>query len=179
MWRAVGLSFGLAMDATAVSAARGLAGHHKRELVILPLFFGGFQSAMSALGWLGGAWAGEYIERYQGWVAFALLGAIGIKMIVDGWRGGGDGEQVPGTLGLYTGLAIATSIDAAVAGFTLPTLPVAPWISVILIGTITAACSAVAYAAGRAIGGKLGPRLGILGGVVLVGIGTDILIRSL
>jgi putative Mn2+ efflux pump MntP len=179
MWRAIGLSFGLAMDATAVSAARGLAGHHRREIFILPLFFGGFQSAMAALGWVGGAWAGEYIQKYQGWVAFVLLAAVGIKMIVDGWRGDADGEHVPGTLGIYVGLAIATSIDAAVAGFTLPTLPVEPWLSVILIGAITAVCSAVAYAAGRAIGGKLGPRLGILGGVVLVAIGTDILIRSL
>ena len=179
MWRAVGLSFGLAMDATAVSAARGLAGHHKRELVLLPLFFGGFQSGMSALGWLGGKWAGEYIARYQGWVAFVLLAAIGIKMIVDGIRADGDAEPAPGSLGTYLALAVATSIDAAIAGFTLPTLDVAPWISIVLIGVITAACSAVAYATGRAIGGKLGPRLGILGGVVLVGIGTDILIRSL
>jgi putative Mn2+ efflux pump MntP len=179
MWRAVGLSFGLAMDASAVSAARGLAGHHNRELVILPLFFGGFQSLMSAFGWLAGKWAGEYIQRYQGWVAFALLAAIGIKMIVDGIRGDGDGENAKGTLALYFGLAVATSIDAAVAGFTLPTLDVAPWISVVLIGAITALCSADAFAAGQAIGGKVGPRLGILGGVVLVGIGTDILIRSL
>ena len=167
------------MDATAVSAARALAGHHRRELVILPLFFGGFQSLMSALGWLGGKWAGEYIERYQGWVAFVLLAIIGIKMIIDGIRGGEDGPPEKGTLGIYIGLAIATSIDAAVAGFTLPTLDVAPWLSVVLIGAITAACSAAAYAAGQAIGGKVGPRLGILGGAVLVGIGTDILIRSL
>lgn len=166
------------MDATAVSAARGLAGHHKRELVVLPVFFGGFQSLMSALGWLGGQWAGEYIQRYQGWVAFALLAVIGIKMIIDGIRGDGEKPE-QGTLGVYFGLAIATSIDAAVAGFTLPTLDVAPWLSIVLIGAITAACSAAAYAAGQAIGGKIGPRLGILGGVVLVGIGTDILIRSL
>jgi manganese efflux pump family protein len=179
MWRAVGLSFGLAMDATAVSAARGLAGHHKRELVILPLFFGGFQSLMSALGWASRAWAGEYIDRYQGWVAFVLLAAIGLKMIVDGIRANAGGEHVAGTVGIYLGLAIATSIDAAVAGFTLPTLAVAPWISIVLIGVVTAACSAAAYAAGKAIGGKVGPRLGVLGGIVLLGIGTDILIQSL
>jgi putative Mn2+ efflux pump MntP len=179
MWRAVALSLGLAMDATAVSAARGLAGHHKRELILLPLFFGGFQSGMSALGWLGGEWAGGYIQRYQGWVAFVLLAAIGIKMIVDGIRGGDAEGTRPGTIAIYTGLAIATSIDAAVAGFTLPTLAVAPWLSVILIGAVTAACSAAAYALGKAIGGKVGPRLGIVGGVVLVAIGTDILIGSL
>ena len=53
MWSAVALAFGLAMDATAVSAARGLA-HRSREIVVLPLLFGGFQAGMAALGWLAG-----------------------------------------------------------------------------------------------------------------------------
>jgi putative Mn2+ efflux pump MntP len=178
MWAAIALSFGLAMDATAVSAARGLGGHTRREYIILPLVFGGFQSLMSGLGWLGGAWAGEYIKRWNGPVAFGLLLLIGIKMIVDGWRGSDGGEHVPGTIGVYLGLGVATSIDAAAAGLTLPLLPVEPWLSVTLIGVITAACSVVGYAAGRALGGRLGSRLGILGGVVLIAIGTDILIRS-
>ena len=42
MWAAVALAFGLAMDATAVSAARGLAARASREVVILPLLFGVF-----------------------------------------------------------------------------------------------------------------------------------------
>lgn len=178
MWRAVGLSFGLAMDATAVSAARGLAGHHRRELVILPLVFGGFQAGMAGLGWLGGAWAGEYIAQWQGWVAFVLLAAIGVKMIIDGLRGGEDAEYVPGTAAVYVGLGVATSIDAAIAGLTLPALDAPPWLSLVLIGAITAVCSAAAYAAGRAIGGRFGARLGVIGGAVLVAIGIDVLIRS-
>jgi putative Mn2+ efflux pump MntP len=177
MWEAIALSFGLAMDATAVSAARGLAGHHGREIVILPLAFGGFQSAMSALGWAGGAWAGDYIARWDTWVAFALLSLIGIKMIVDAIRHSDDAEHVPGTLAVYAGLAIATSIDAAIAGITLPMLPIAPWISVVLIGAITAALSAIGYAAGRALGGKVGNRLGVLGGIALIAIGASMALR--
>jgi putative Mn2+ efflux pump MntP len=175
MWQAVALSFGLAMDATAVSAARGLGGQHRRELAILPLVFGTFQSAMSTLGWLGGEWAGDYIAGWYRWVAFGLLALIGLKMIFDGWRGGGDGEHAKGTLFVYLALGVATSIDASVAGLTLPILPVSPWLSVLLIGVITAACSAVGYLAGRALGGKLGSRLAILGGVVLIGIGVSML----
>ncbi len=178
MWKAIALSFGLAMDATAVSAARGLVTHNRRELVILPLVFGGFQSGMSALGWAGGAWAGELFARYNGPVAFGLLLLIGAKMIYDAWRGEDEAEHVPGTVGVYVGLGIATSIDAAAAGLTLPLLPVEPWLSVALIGAITAACSAIGYLAGRAIGGRLGPRLGILGGLVLIAIGIDMLIRT-
>jgi manganese efflux pump family protein len=179
MWEAIALSFGLAMDATAVSAARGLGGHLRRELVILPLVFGGFQAGMSALGWLAGQWIGPYIARWQGPVAFGLLALIGLKMIVDGVRGQEDPEHVPpGTIGVYLGLGIATSIDAGAAGLTLETIAAPPWLSIVLIGAITGACSAIGYGAGRALGGRLGPRLGILGGVVLVGIGIDIWIGS-
>jgi putative Mn2+ efflux pump MntP len=160
-----------------VSAARGLGGERRRELVILPIVFGSFQSAMSALGWLGGEVAGEYIAGWYRWVAFALLALIGVKMIIDGLRGDGDGEHASGTLLLYLALGVATSIDAAVAGLTLPMLPVSPWLSVLLIGAITAACSAIGYLAGRALGGKLGSRLAILGGVVLVAIGVSMVVR--
>jgi hypothetical protein len=123
VWAAIALAFGLAMDATAVSAARGLA-TQPRELVLLPLLFGGFQSGMAALGWLAGRWAGPYIARWDHWVAFGLLVAIGGKMLFDGWRDrakdAADGTPAPASIMLYLGLAIATSIDAAAAGLTLP-----------------------------------------------------------
>lgn len=183
MWSAIALAFGLAMDATAVSAARGLGARRPRELVLLPLLFGGFQSGMSALGWLAGRWAGAYIARWDHWVAFGLLVAIGGKMLRDAWRDGraGPGEKrpdPPATLPVYLGLAIATSIDAAAAGLTLPLVPVAPWLSLTLIGTITAACSAAGYLAGQFVGERFGARLAALGGLVLIGIGVEMLIRG-
>src|SRR5882672_7904368 len=171
MWSAITLAFGLAMDATAVSAARGLAGRQPRELVLLPALFGGFQAGMSALGWLAGRWAGPYIERWDHWVAFGLLVAIGSKMLVDAWRDGRhdatERTPAPATLALYLGLALATSIDAAAAGLTLPLVPVAPWLALALIGTVTAACSATGYLAGRVLGERLGARLSALGGLAL------------
>ena len=183
MWSAITLAFGLAMDATAVSAARGLTGRRPRELVLLPALFGGFQSVMSALGWLAGRWAGPYIERWDHWVAFGLLVAIGSKMLVDAWRAGrgGAAERAPAsaTLALYLGLALATSIDAAAAGLTLPLVPVAPWIALALIGAVTAACSATGYLAGRFVGERLGARLSALGGLALIGIGVDLLVQGL
>lgn len=184
MWSAIALGFGLAMDATAVSAARGLDGRRPRELVLLPLLFGGFQSGMSALGWLAGRWAGAYIARWDHWVAFALLTAIGGKMLRDAWRAGRsdeDGERAPpaATIAVYLGLAVATSIDAAAAGLTLPLVPVAPWIALTLIGTITAACSAIGYLAGKLVGERVGARLAALGGLVLIGIGIEMLVQGL
>jgi manganese efflux pump family protein len=183
MWSALALAFGLAMDATAVSAARGLAGRRPHELVLLPVLFGGFQSGMSALGWLAGRWAGPYIERWDHWVAFGLLVAIGGKMLVDAWRdgqrSGSERAPAPATFALYLGLALATSIDAAAAGLTLPLVPVAPWLALALIGAVTAACSATGYLAGRFVGERFGARLSALGGLALIGIGVDLLVQGL
>jgi len=178
MWEAVGLAFGLAMDATAVSAARGISAH-AREKVILPLLFGGFQAGMSALGWLASAWAGHYIERWENWVAFGLLLVIGGKMLYEAWRGGDDDAPRPGGAYVYLGLAIATSIDAAAAGITLPTIPAPPWLSLVLIGGITAACSLAGFLLGRVAGKHVGRRLEVLGGVVLIALGTKILVGGL
>src|SRR5579872_2188121 len=178
MWSAIALAFGLAMDATAVSGA--LAGRRPRELVLLPALFGGFQAGMSALGWLAGQWVGPYIERWDHWVAFGLLVAIGGKMLVDAFRGGATPrDPAPATAAVYLGLALATSIDAAAAGLTLPLVPVAPWVALTLIGAVTAACTATGYLAGRFLGERLGARLSALGGVALIGIGIDLLVQGL
>jgi putative Mn2+ efflux pump MntP len=91
-------------------------------------------------------------------------------MIWDGVRAGHDDPPRPGSAMLYLGLGIATSIDAAAAGVTLPLLDVAPWIAITLIGVITAICAALGHLAGRALAEKFGKRLAIVGGVVLVGI---------
>ena len=177
MWRAVGLSFGLAMDATAVSAARGLAGR-THEFVLLPLLFGGFQAGMAALGWLAGASIGPYIAAWDHWVAFGLLVAIGGKMVIDAWRRRDEAApaDAPATPMLYLGLAVATSIDAAAAGLTLPLVPVAPWLALLLIGGVTAACSAAGHVAGRIVGKRFGAGLSILGGLVLIAIGVRLLL---
>jgi len=165
------------MDATAVCAARALGAGDRRELVILPLLFGAFQAGMASLGLAGGRAAADYIAAWDHWVAGILLVGIGIKMVVDALRSG-DEPPAPGTLFLYLGLALATSIDAAAAGLTLHLLSVEPWLSLTLIGTITAACSGLGYAAGRALGHRVGSKLGAIGGLVLIGIGIDILIRA-
>jgi putative Mn2+ efflux pump MntP len=203
MWSAIALAFGLAMDATAVSAARGLGAHGSRDALVLPALFGGFQAGMAALGWFAGWWVGPYIAAWDHWVAFGLLVAIGGKMVVEAVRGrpvpdapdapDTDARTQPGessarrataspaapSLALDLGLALATSIDAAAAGLTLPLVPVAPWIALLLIGAITAACSAIGVVAGRIAGKHLGAGLEILGGLVLIGIAIELLVRSL
>ncbi len=177
MLSAIALAFGLAMDATAVCAARAFGAKDRRELVILPLLFGAFQAGMACLGWLGGRAAAEYIAAWDHWVAFGLLTLIGGKMLIEALRGTGEAPG-PGTPLLYIALALATSIDAAAAGLTLVLLPVAPWLSLVLIGGVTAVCSVLGYIAGRALGHKLGAKLEVIGGLVLLAIGIRILITA-
>jgi putative Mn2+ efflux pump MntP len=179
MWQAIALSFGLAMDATAVSAGRGLAKHARHELFVLPLVFGGFQAGMAALGHFASKAVGTYIDKWDHWVAFVLLVGIGLKMLWEALRGDGAREQPAGSVGLYIALGLATSIDAAAAGITLNLVPVETWVALVLIGGVTAACSAVGYVAGKVIESKLGTKLEILGGLVLIGIGTELLLRGL
>lgn len=178
MLSALALAFGLAMDATAVCAARALGVGARRELVLLPLLFGTFQAGMAALGWVGGDWARAYIAAWDHWIAAGLLVVIGLHMIAEGWKPDLEKEERPGSAWLYLGLAIATSIDAAAAGLTLPLIPTAPWLTLTMIGVVTSACCAIGYVAGRALGQRVGPRLGIVGGVVLIGIAIDLLIRQ-
>jgi putative Mn2+ efflux pump MntP len=178
MFEAVALAFGLAMDATAMAAIRGLAAP-RREVVVLPLLFGGFQAGMAGLGWALGAWGGQYILEWDHWIGFVLLVGIGLKMLVDAWRGTDPDEPLRTEAIVLVGLAFATSIDAAAAGITLPLVPVAPWLALVLIGGVTAACSAVGFVVGRTAGRWLGGKLTALGGVILIAIGVRLLLQHL
>jgi len=178
VFEAVALAVGLAMDATAMAAIRGLRAP-RREAVILPLLFGAFQAGMAGLGWALGAWGGHYIEAWDHWIAFALLVGIGLKMLVDAWRGTNPDEPLRTEAIVLVGLAVATSIDAAAAGITLPLIPVAPWLALALIGGVTAACSAIGFVVGITAGRWLGGKLTALGGVILIAIGVRLLLSHL
>lgn len=175
----VALAFALAMDATAVAATRGLT-RRRGEAIILPLLFGAFQAGMAALGWLGARWGGRYVAAWDHWIAFGLLALIGGKMLFEAWRGGAAEEAADrsGPL-LYLGLAIATSIDAAAAGVTLPTLGVSPGVALVWIGLVTLACAGAGYALGRTVGAMFGKSLEVLGGVILIALGLRVLVEHL
>jgi putative Mn2+ efflux pump MntP len=173
------LSIALAMDATAVAAARGLAGVQRREAVVLPLLFGGFQAGMAALGWIGGRVAIQWVAAWDHWIAFGLLAVLGVRMIVGALRGGADDDRAPDGFGSLLVLAIATSIDAFAAGLTLEVVGAPPAVTLLLIGVVTAVLSAAGYLAGRRLGGRAGTGLEIAGGVALIAIGAKILIEHL
>ena len=89
-----------------------------------------------------------------------------------------DEPQRSGPL-VLVGLALATSIDAAAAGITLPLIPVSPWFALALIGGVTVVCSLLGFIAGRTAGRWLGGKLTALGGVILIAIGVRLLLQHL
>ena len=184
-WSILALALGLAMDATAVAAARGLAAPavRLRHGLIVGFAFGGAQGFMPLLGWLIGSRVGPLVLAWDHWIAFVLLTAIGTKMLwesrgaaVDG-DGGGRGNPF-GARPIFV-LAIATSIDAFAVGVTLPMMGAPLVMSLMTIGVVTAILSGVAVFVGRRFGARFGRRLDAAGGLVLVGLGAKILVEHL
>jgi putative Mn2+ efflux pump MntP len=181
---AVLLAIALAMDATAVAAARAVAGMSRRDTVVLASAFGVFQAGMAALGWLLGHSAQSLVERWDHWIAFVLLGAIGGKMLYEAFRSEpaeAEGKPAQRALDLRTVivLSVATSIDALAAGVTLPVLQVSPLLALLLIGVASLVLSLAGASAGAALGARLGKRLEVLGGLTLIAIGVKTLVQHL
>ena len=178
------IAVGLAMDCVAVSAARGVAmkGVRMSDALKLGLTFGGMQAGMAALGWAGGVGLTSIIEAWDHWIAFGLLVLIGGKMIFEGLRDDDEGAEEKKsrlTLGQLLLLGVATSIDAAAVGVTLPLLGTPLLVSLATIGLTSFALSIVAVYAADKLAGRFAERLEVLGGLVLIGIGVKILIEHL
>jgi putative Mn2+ efflux pump MntP len=178
------LAFGLSMDAMAVAAARGLSVRRIRakHVALVAVFFGGFQALMPLFGWLLGNRVGEAIAAWNAWIIFLVLGGIGGKMLWEAFhheQAAPLKEEEAFGLRVMLLLAIATSIDALAAGFTLPLMGAPLGVSLLAIGVTTASLSALGLFAGHRFGAALGSRLDALGGLVLIGLGLKPLIEHL
>lgn len=181
------LAIGLAMDATAVAAARGLSLPKVRlgHVLRVALFFGGAQGLMPLLGWLIGDRVGPWVQAWAPWIAFVLLAGLGGKTLWEAYRHDDEDDDEPqgedNQFGFKTMLllAIATSIDALAVGFTLPMLGAPLLLSLLTIGVVTAGLSVAGLLLGRRFGALLGKRLDLLGGLVLLALGVKILLEHL
>jgi putative Mn2+ efflux pump MntP len=180
------LALALAMDATAVAAAKGLASPAVRlsDALRVAVMFGGFQAGMTAAGAFAGARFAALIEAYDHWIAFSLLAGIGGKMIWEALRAGGHDDAVkpPSEPFAWKSLvifAVATSIDALAAGVTLPLVDANVPLAVTLIGVTAGVLSFAGVYAGKKLGEQLGKRLDLAGGVVLVLLGVKTLVEHL
>ncbi|HEX2734806.1 MAG TPA: manganese efflux pump MntP family protein [Polyangiaceae bacterium] len=174
------LAVGLALDATAVAAAQGLSARRIDAKGVLRLagLFGGFQALMPFIGWLVGNQVGPFVARWANWIAFGLLSILGAKMLHEAFTQDDEAEQrgAPFSWTLLLPLAVATSIDALAAGFTLPLLHAPLLVSLATIGIVTAVLSAAGVFLGRLFGARLGKRLDATGGIVLIALGLKILL---
>lgn len=176
MFEVIVLAIALSMDAFAVAIGLGSKGNSKGLGLKAGLFFGAFQALMPFIGYLGGKGVLGWVDAYAHWVAFGLLALIGGKMIYEGLHEGIEENIATITNKMMLLLAIATSIDAMAAGFSLTLLDFNPYLACLIIGITTFGFSWVGVAIGKRSGTWLESKAEIFGGVVLILIGVKMLV---
>ncbi|MDN5683745.1 manganese efflux pump MntP family protein [Corynebacterium glyciniphilum] len=176
------IALGVSADAFAVSVVQGttIREHVVRRILLLSLVFGAFQAVMPLIGWAVGSSVADLVTSVDHWIAFALLGGIGAKMIIDSVTVGPSDT----TATAFTGrsvltLGIATSIDALAVGIGFALVPINILLAVGLIGLVTFLASLLGGWLGHHGGRTLGKPATIVGGLVLIGIGVSILVEHL
>ena len=186
------LAVALAMDCLTVSIVSGVIEVKSEEvkdekwwIIRMAFLFGLFQAMMPLIGWLGISHFQAYMEAYDHWIAFTMLGFIGGRMVWESF--GPDSEQHfnPRRLRTQLLLAVATSIDALAVGISFActgytavsqlTLPL------IIIGVVSFLFSLIGYRLGARFGRSIARRLKpeLFGGIILIGIGVKILMEHL
>jgi manganese efflux pump family protein len=176
------IAIGLAMDCFAVSICYGFLSKKLRWKLVfrMALFFGGFQAVMPVIGWLIGLSMKDLISEVDHWIAFGLLGIIGIKMIIEGIRNkDGDKCRQFNKWSVLLSLSFATSIDALIVGMSFAVLEVNILLAIAIIGFASFVFTIIGILAGKRFGGLLEKKAEIMGGIVLIGIGLKILLEHL
>lgn len=174
------VAVGLSMDAFAVSICKGLSMKKMswKNAAIAGAYFGGFQAGMPLIGYLFGSGFKGVINQIDHWVAFILLVLIGANMIKEAL---GEVESLNDTFDFKTmiPLAVATSIDALAVGVSFACLSVDIVPAVCFIGVITFVLSFAGIRVGNVFGAKYKSGAEIVGGVILILMGTKILLEHL
>ena len=181
LWELFVIAVGLSMDAFAVSICKGLSVRRikPKHVIIIGLYFGGFQAIMPTVGYLLGKQFQTLITSVDHWIAFVLLALIGLNMIRE--ARGGDEEELNDSFGVRTmlPLAIATSIDALAVGITFAFLRVDIAPAVSFIGATTFILSAIGLKIGNVFGMRYKAKAEFFGGIVLILMGAKILLEHL
>ena len=179
------LGVGLAMDAFSVSLANGLNEPNMKlkKMCGIAGVFALFQGLMPLLGWLCVHTILNIFEVFGDfipWIALGLLSFIGIKMLIDGIKRK-DEEELPAlTIGTLLLQGLATSIDALSVGFTIAEydFPMA-LVSSVIIMLVTFIICMVGLFIGKKFGTRLAGKANIIGGIILIIIGIEIIVTAL
>lgn len=179
------LAVGLAMDAAAVCAARGLVA---RSISVddqkrVALYFGGSQALMPLVGWALARSVGAFAAGWLPLVGGLLLVYLGIKMGRESFHADHDSVEQFANRGVnpldpavLMPLAFATSIDALAAGIVLDRFAISPLLTVSIIGAVTAALSIAALHLAKSIGQRLGSTAHLVGAAALVIVGMRLVV---
>lgn len=178
-----GIGVGLSMDALAVSVTTGslVETLRLRDAFRMAFCFGLFQAIMPIIGWTAGLSFRSYIQDFDHWVAFGLLSAIGFKMI---WESRPDSEALePNDNCLHFPtlllLSLATSIDALAVGISFALLETSIAVPVAIIGGLTFVLCLIGTQVGNKVSHLFEHRLELIGGVILIAIGIEIVAEHL
>jgi putative Mn2+ efflux pump MntP len=176
------IALGLSFDTFAVSLSYGVIRNgilfKQASWVAIVLAF--FQGGLTVAGYFLGSIISNSLRAIDHWVALLLLGFLGAKMIVEGLKKSSDDENkdFSKTIVLLT-IALGTSIDAFAVGISFALLDVRIWEAGVLIGAVTFLASMTAIRIGKSAGERLGNRVEIFGGLILIAIGLKIFIEHM
>lgn len=185
------IAIGLAMDCFAVSVSKGVCArrYYFKQTLLMAFLFGLFQGVMPLIGYYAGISFAETFAAIDHWIAFGLLGIIGGKMIWESLTAKNEAcEQTDAPaeqsninfkLPHLLSLAVATSIDALATGIILVPFPKFIWIAVSIIGLVSFLLTFLGMWIGVTFGKRFRLNANLLGGIILILIGTKILIEHL
>jgi putative Mn2+ efflux pump MntP len=176
------IALGLSFDTFAVSLSYGVIRNSIlfRQAIRVATVLAFFQGGLTVAGYFLGSIISSGLKATDHWIALVLLVFLGIKMIVEGLKKTKDEESKDfnNTVILLT-IALGTSIDAFAVGISFALLDVMIWKSGILIGVVTFFASMTAIRIGKSAGERLGNKVEIIGGLILIAIGLKIFLEHL
>jgi len=174
------VALGLSFDTFAVSLSFGVVQNKIifwqafRVAVVLAVF----QAGLLVTGFFLGSFVSDFIKAADHWVALALLSFLGIRMMIEGIKRKEDDEARDYTkIKELLTVAVGTSIDAFAVGISFALLDLKIWLSGVIIGAVTFLASMTAIRIGKSAGAKLGQRVEIVGGLILIVIGVKIFLE--
>ena len=175
------LALGMSVDAFAAALSRGATVQRVRvgDALRTGAVFGVVETATPLLGWCIGILAAGYISAIDHWVAFTLLGLVGLHCLYAALRRTADAPPRRNSVWMLVAIAVGTSIDAMAVGVSLAVLDVDIWIVAPAIGLATFIMATGGMMAGRVLGSRFGRGAEALAGLVLIALGTSILMEHL
>jgi putative Mn2+ efflux pump MntP len=176
------IALGLSFDTFAVSLSYGVirSGILFRQASWIAIVLAVFQGGLTVAGYYLGSIISDALKAVDHWIALGLLSFLGIRMIIEGFKKSNDDEtkDYSSTIVLLT-IAIGTSIDAFAVGISFALLSVKIWEAGIVISAVTFLASMTAIRIGKSAGERLGNKVEIIGGLLLIAIGLKIFIEHM